>query len=213
MASANRTLFLAGLLLAFAGSAAAQDGTASPDGSAPADIAPETAAPETDAADTPPPPTTDPGGELPGQTPEQALQIETFEDWELRCEPAGGECFMYQLLRDSNGNPVSEFTIVDLPDAAEAAAGATAITPLGTLLSEGIVLRVDDGEARQYEFGWCSEMGCFARFGLTDAQIAAMRAGLAARVRILSVVDPERPVVLDMSLAGFTAAHAALQAR
>ena len=138
------------------------------------------------------------------------VDIETFGAWELRCETGGGACFIYQLANDSNGNPVAEMTVIQLPDGNEAAAGATAITPLGTMLTAGFVLQVDSGQARQYPYTWCTRSGCFSRFGLTDAEINAMKAGAVARAQIVSASAPEQPVILELSLSGFTAAWNAL---
>lgn len=138
------------------------------------------------------------------------LEIETHGAWELRCEVGGGACFIYQLANDPNGNPVAEITMIQLPEGSEAAAGATAITPLGTMLTAGFVLQIDNGQARQYPFTWCTRSGCFARFGLTTAEINAMKAGAVARSQIVSASAPDQPVILEMSLTGFTAAWNAL---
>ncbi len=143
---------------------------------------------------------------------EEAPQVTVTEhgDWEVRCETTSGNCFMYQLARNGAGNPVAEIRIVRLPDQGEAAAGVTVITPLGSLLSEGLVLQVDDAEARQYPFNWCVRSGCFSQFGMTAAEVTAMRAGTVARLRIVAVSAPDQPVILEVSLTGFTAAHNAL---
>lgn len=158
-------------------------------------------------------PTTNGTTEQPAQdqaAQEPNLDIQKFGDWELRCETTSGNCFMYQLARDQNDNPVAEISIVALPDQAEAAAGVTVITPLGTALAEGVVMQVDTGEARKYPFNWCTRSGCYARFGLTSAEVDAMRKGAQALVRIVSISAPDKPVVLPFSLSGFTAAHKAL---
>lgn len=143
---------------------------------------------------------------------EEAPQVTVTEhgDWQVRCETTSGNCFMYQLARNGAGNPVAEIRIVRLPETGEAAAGVTVITPLGSLLSEGLVLQVDDAEARQYPFNWCVQSGCFSQFGMTAAEVTAMRAGNVARMRIVAVSAPDQPVILDVSLTGFTAAHNAL---
>ena len=91
---------------------------------------------------------------------------DTFGDWQVRCAPEGNECFMYQLALDESKNPVAEVSVLKLPDQSEAAAGVTIVTPLGTLLPHGVVVQIDAGEQRQYPFAWCSQVGCFARFGL-----------------------------------------------
>jgi invasion protein IalB len=84
------------------------------------------------------------------------------------------------------------------------------VTPLGTLLPAGLVMQIDNGERRQYPFSWCSQVGCFARFGLNDASINSMKRGKAGKVALVSVGAPEAPVTLDISLSGFTAAYDSL---
>lgn len=136
---------------------------------------------------------------------------DTFDDWEVRCAPEGDECFVYQLANDPEGNPVAEFSLIRLPEAGEAAAGATVVTPLGTLLPAGLVLQVDTGEQRQYPYSWCSQVGCFARFGFSDDSIAAMKRGAVAKLTLASIVAPDQPVTLEISLKGFTAAFDSLE--
>ena len=159
------------------------------------DTAPETA-PAAEAAPAPPPP------------PE--FVREAFGDWETRCNPEKTNCFMYQLARDNTANPVAEVSIVALPDAAEAFAGATVVTPLGTLLTEGLVVQVDSGQGRRYDYSFCNRSGCFARFGMEEGFVNNLKRGAVARMQILSVGAPDRPVVLEVSLTGFTAAFESL---
>lgn len=183
--------------------ATAQD-TSSPETPPEAPLAAEPATPleaPSNTAESPPP---DAGEEV---------EITEFSDWELRCETASGNCFMYQLANNSAGNPVAELRLVSLPGEAEASAGVTVITPLGTLLPEGLVLQVDENTARQYPFGWCTRSGCFSRFGLTADEIGSMQRGNVARLRIVSVSAPDQPVILNVSLSGFTAAYNALIAQ
>jgi invasion protein IalB len=209
-------LTLAALGLAVAAPLAAQEAPATP--------APET--PGTPAAEAPAdapaaevPATEPPGEQVPAEgmaapaetapaTPQepQVMEIvkETFGDWQVRCAPEGDECFMYQLALDGQENPVAEVSILKLPEAAEADAGVTVVTPLGTLLTNGLVFQVDSGEARQYPFAWCSQVGCFSRFGLAKTSIDGMKRGNAGRISLVSVGAPEAPVVLNVSLTGFT---------
>ena len=135
---------------------------------------------------------------------------DTFGDWQIRCAPDGNECFMYQLALDAQKNPVAEVSLLKLPEAEEADAGVTVVTPLGTLLTNGLVLQIDGGETRQYPFAWCSQVGCFARFGLAKTSIDAMKRGKAGKISLVSVGAPQKPVVLNLSLTGFTDAFAAL---
>lgn len=203
LSAAHRPMILLLALLASGAIATAQE--TAPEGDAPAAEAPaevEPTAPESTDGATDAEPA--PEEEAPSVT------VTQHGDWEVRCEDSSGNCFMYQLVRNDAGNPVAEVRLVRLPEGGEAAAGATVITPLGSLLSEGLVLQVDEGEARQYPFNWCVRSGCFAQFGLSAAEVTTMRAGSVARMRIVAVSAPDQPVILNMSLGGFTAAHNAL---
>jgi invasion protein IalB len=170
--------------------------------------APEAAAPtEGEAA----PPAEGEEAEAPAQGEVMEVIRETFGDWQIRCAPEGNECFMYQLAMDNENNPVAEVSILKLPEEAEADAGVTVVTPLGTLLPQGVVVQIDTGEQRQYPFAWCSQVGCFARFGLARPSIDAMKRGQAGKLTLHAVAAPERPVTLALSLTGFTAAFDSLQ--
>ena len=136
---------------------------------------------------------------------------DTFGDWQVRCAPDGKECFIYQLAVDQAKNPVAEVSLLKLPEESEADAGVTVVTPLGTLLTTGVIFQVDAGEKRQYPFAWCSQVGCFARFGLTKPSIDTLKRGKSGTISLVSVGRPEQPVVLNLSLSGFTAAFDALE--
>ena len=71
-------------------------------------------------------------------------------------------------------------------------------------------MQIDGGETRQYPFAWCSQVGCFARFGLAKDSIDAMKRGKAGKITLVSVGAPQTPVVLSISLTGFTDAWNAL---
>ncbi len=140
---------------------------------------------------------------------------ETFGAWELRCvRVAEGEepCQLYQLLKDGDGNAVAEIGMFDMPDGGEAAAGATIVAPLETLLNAGLRLAVDAKDPKIYPFTFCSEVGCVARVGFTAAEVAAFKAGAKATLTIVPAVAPDKTVVLEMSLSGFTAGYDAVAA-
>lgn len=135
---------------------------------------------------------------------------EVFTDWELRCvkqedgllEP----CQMYQLLMNEAGSPVAEFTFIALPPGGTAIAGATVVSPLETLLTQDLLIRIDEGDPKRFPFDFCTVDGCYAQLGFTEAEIARFKTGGVAKVRIVAVGAPQTPVVLDASLKGFTAA-------
>jgi invasion protein IalB len=197
---------------------AAPEAAAEPPAPGEAPPAPDDAPPAADdappAADDAPPAADEqavaPGPQMP--TPEvYEIVRETFQDWEVRCAPDGDDCFVYQLALDQDDNPVAEFSLVRLPAGSEAVAGATVVTPLGTLLPAGLVMQVNDGEARQYPFTFCSQVGCFAQLALTQESVSALQRGRVARLTLASVAAPSEPVELELSLMGFTAAYNSLQ--
>ncbi|PZQ47918.1 MAG: invasion associated locus B family protein [Rhodovulum sulfidophilum] len=213
---ANRLILATALGLGLAAPAFAQDATP-PAPEAPAAEAPAAPAP---AAPAPAPAAPAPAGEAAPQgqptdanpaAPEaQEVIRETFGDWQVRCANEGAECFLYQLALDDAKNPVAEVSLVKLPAGGEAVAGVTVVSPLGTLLTTGVALQIDGNQARQYPFNWCSQVGCFARFGLTQDSITAMKRGKGGKIMLVSVAAPDRPIALDLSLTGFTAAFDSL---
>ncbi|GLQ34436.1 invasion-associated locus B family protein [Amylibacter marinus] len=141
--------------------------------------------------------------------PEGGVYIrEQHGEWEVRCvKEAVEHCNLTQLLRGSEGNSVAEFNMEILPNGEQAAAGVTLVSPLGTLLTAQATMRIDGGKAKRYPFAWCENAGCVARFGLTKADVDAMKKGAKGSIVIVSVVDPQKPLDLALSLDGFTAAY------
>lgn len=146
----------------------------------------------------------------------QTYTRESFSAWELRCiKTEDGErepCQLYQLLKDDEDNSVAEFNLFALPEGQQAVAGANVITPLETLLTANMRLAVDGGQAKIYPYSFCSQIGCFARIGLTAEEVALFRKGAAATVTIVPAVSPDKTVKLNLSLSGFTAGFNALVA-
>lgn len=140
--------------------------------------------------------------------PGQPYIREEFGDWALRCVRAAegaDPCELYQLLLGPDGNPVAEISVFPLPPGGQAAAGATIVAPLETLLTERLTLSIDGGTPKRYEFSFCNRAGCIARIGLTTEDVAAFKAGNAATLRIVPALDPSQPFDLALSLTGFTA--------
>lgn len=137
----------------------------------------------------------------------------THGDWEVVCmrtEEDADPCQMYQLLRDADGNATAEITLFPLPPGQDAAAGATILTPLETLLTAQLVMQVDTGAAKRYPFTFCTAIGCISRVGFTAAEIDAFRGGAKATWTLVPIAAPDQNVSLQMSLIGFTAAFADL---
>lgn len=149
-------------------------------------------------------------GEGNAQSRPQSYIKETFDDWSLQCiEAQEGEeiCQMYQLLEDDSGSSVAEASIFKLENGGQAVAGGTFVVPLETLLTQKLTISVDGGEPRRYDYSFCNPVGCYARVGFTQADVDRFRRGVTARVRLVPALAPDQEVVVEMSLAGFTAAY------
>jgi invasion protein IalB len=139
--------------------------------------------------------------------------VATHGDWRVACSgETGRDCFMVQVANSADGTPLVEISIVPLTGDARAVAGATAIVPLGTALPEGLTLQTDTNEPLRYVYDFCAPTGCVANIALTPSQMQAMRAGAATRLTLAAAARPDEPVTAILSLSGFTAAYAALEA-
>lgn len=203
-----------------ADSAAEQTTEAAPAEAKPAEAAPAEAAPATAeapaadaAAATEAPAAADAasGEQKPGSYYVKA----THDDWTLRCintDQPNDPCELYQLMKDSNGNSVAEITMIPLKNG-QVAAGATLVAPLETDLIEGLGFAIDSAKPRAYPFGFCAPVGCVSRLGFSAAELASLKKGNKGSVTLLPFGgDPKQPVVLNLSLKGFTAAFDELSA-
>jgi invasion protein IalB len=141
---------------------------------------------------------------------------EEHGDWDIRCvRTASGNdpCQLYQLLKDGEGNAVAEVSLFPLvPPQDQAVAGGNIITPLETLLPAGVTMQIDSAEPRRYPFTFCTEAGCFARIGYTEADINRFKRGAKATVTIVPVLAADQRIQLAVSLSGFTAGYDRLTA-
>lgn len=136
--------------------------------------------------------------------------LEVSGDWEVRCVRTPLEhdpCALHQLLEDEQGNAVATIELVNLPGQGEAAAGATIVTPLETLLTQQITLSVDGGQGRRYPFTFCTQVGCVARVGFTGSDVDAFRRGANAQLAIVPASAPDQQVLLGVSLMGISAGY------
>jgi invasion protein IalB len=216
MADFTKPLALA-LLLGMAQAGFAQDAPAPAE--APAAETPTTEAPATEAPVAEAPATEAPAAEAaaPAQPapdgPGTTYVAETFEDWQLQCvrTPEGDDpCQIYQLLKDEQGNNVADISIFALDPNQKVAAGATIMTPLETLLTHGVLIKVDAGESKAYPFTFCTGGGCVSRLALRPEEVTAFKRGNKAVMTIVPVAAPDQKVNLDISLKGFTAAYDAV---
>ena len=138
----------------------------------------------------------------------------TFGDWTLRCVKTGrpiDPCQLFQLMYNLDGTPVAEFNLnVIETNGAVVVLGANVLTPLETLLTAQLTIRVDESNAKVYPFVFCLKIGCVARVGLTEADLESYRTGDQAMVTIVAAGAPDQYENLILSLDGFTNGQKAL---
>ncbi|MDU9003283.1 invasion associated locus B family protein [Sedimentitalea todarodis] len=133
---------------------------------------------------------------------------EKIGDWDLACirtEAETDPCSLLQVMRDDTGNPVAEISLFRIENGGQAAAGATILVPLETLLPAQLTIAVDDAPGKRYNYTYCSPIGCAAQIGLTQEDIDTFKKGNKATVSLVPAPAPDQVVTLTLSLKGFTA--------
>ena len=132
---------------------------------------------------------------------------ERFENWSLKCiKPVNSieRCEANQIIFNQKQQPVAEISIIKLPKGQVAAAAATIIVPLETILSEGLVLAIQELEPKKYQFKFCNSLGCYSQIGLTDDEVEALKRKEKASIFLKHISSGDQQIVTPMSLDGFT---------
>ena len=132
---------------------------------------------------------------------------ERFENWTLKCiKPVNSieRCEANQIIFNQKQQPVAEISIIKLPKGQVAAAAATIIVPLETILSEGLVLAIQELEPKKYQFKFCNSLGCYSQIGLTDDEVEALKRKEEASIFLKHISSGDQQIVIPMSLDGFT---------
>lgn len=178
----------------------------------------EAAANEESAASEESAPTTTPQLDL-GQPVTEGPKLgeryskEKIGDWDMACirtEAETDPCSLLQIMRDDSGNPVAEMSLFRIENGGQAAAGATILVPLETLLPAQLTVAVDDAPGKRYNYTYCSPVGCAAQIGLTQEDIDTFKKGNSATVTLVPAPAPDQVVSLTLSLKGFTAGYDAV---
>ncbi|CUJ95147.1 Invasion protein B, involved in pathogenesis [Ruegeria denitrificans] len=152
-------------------------------------------------------------GEAGPRVGEQYVKEESG-DWAIMCiktETENDPCAMRQILTGDQGQPIAEITIEKLPEAAQAAAGATIVVPLEVVLQAQIALSIDGAPGKRYNYHHCNPIGCLAQVGFTQQDVDAMKSGTKGTLSMVSILAPTQALQLEISLAGFTAGFDQLQ--
>ncbi|WP_171240798.1 invasion associated locus B family protein [Ruegeria sp. HKCCA5491] len=137
-------------------------------------------------------------------------------DWEVSCikaEEGNDPCALVQILNGQQGEPIAEVTIGKLPAGGAAAAWASVIVPLETLLQAQLALSIDGAPRKLYNYHHCVPVGCVAQLGLSQGDVDAMKAGSKAVLSLVPARFPDQVLSMDMSLAGFTSGFDSLTAQ
>ena len=132
---------------------------------------------------------------------------ERFENWSLKCIKTVNSierCEANQIIFNQKQQPVAEISIIKLPKGQVAAAAATIIVPLETILSEGLVLAIQELEPKKYQFKFCNSLGCYSQIGLTDDEVEALKRKEKASIFLKHISSGDQQIVIPMSLDGFT---------
>ena len=140
----------------------------------------------------------------------QPYIAERVGDWNIRCvrtQDGNDPCELTQIIINDRNEPVAEIALFKLPSGQPAVAAANIVVPLETLLNIPLTISFGPNSIKKYPYSFCSSVGCIARIGLTEDDIALMKKGLVANLIIAHLSLPNENVIFELSLKGFTAAY------
>lgn len=143
----------------------------------------------------------------------QATVVEQHGLWVFECATYGSAeaeyCTMQQVLTVNDTDDIAlAVTIAYNPQSGEPI--MLAMTPLGVDLAVGMGIKIDDGPQLGVPYTICQRIGCRAAAPLTAPMLGSLKAGNTMSV---SYSYRGQRVDVPVSLDGFTAAHAALEAK
>jgi len=135
----------------------------------------------------------------------------TFEEsnWEKRCqkdEKTGKEdkklCEIFKLIRvqESKGR-VAEFAIGKSDKNKEGTYSGVVVLPLGILLEEGIIFKIDDNKPVMFKPRFCAQVGCVSYISLDETLLKTMKKG--EKISFVFRSSNGQKVNIDMVLSGF----------
>lgn len=133
--------------------------------------------------------------------------VKVFQDWSAQCEtePDSGKeiCYSSQsiLLKENNAE-ILYVAVGYVPGSEQPLLRLT--TPLGTLLPEGMSLRIDSGEATRLPYIFCNRIGCHIEVTVTDKFLNSAKKGSKIHVKFVDL--GKRDIEIPVSLSGFTKA-------
>lgn len=131
------------------------------------------------------------------------------ELWSKRCNeatPPYCEIFQRIIIKES-GQRLLEFAIGKPEGASEAQAAL--ILPLGITMTQGVVLKIDDGELHNAAVRTCGDNGCLVMMGFPDSVVDSMKVGKVLAVGFLG--SDGKQITVPLSLVGFAEKLATIQ--
>lgn len=132
--------------------------------------------------------------------------------WAVRCnqvkksedEESVEFCQIAQRLNEQeSGKRFAEF-LIGYPEETKGEARGIVILPLGVLLKPGVKMQIDDGKLYQFDYRYCTDIGCVSVIRLSDATIEEMKKGNKAAIQFISAKGLQ--INLPITLKGFTKA-------
>lgn len=140
-----------------------------------------------------------------------------FNDWRLICQPGKEgkkQCGIFQRVmfgkdkaKDKGLALVAQMRVGKVKG--NPATIVRLAAPLGTLLPPGIAMKVDDGKQIKAPFLLCLKGGCIVETVLANDVLTKLKSGKSMLVAYRTPDGKDNTV--QLSLKGFTEAHAALE--
>jgi invasion protein IalB len=138
--------------------------------------------------------------------PTTASNANPAQNWLKVCQPIDGgknACIMRQVVV-ANGQFLGSFLLRDDPGQ-ESRLLAVAAVPLGVLLPFGLTWQIDGGKPVRVPFMLCDPQSCATQLVINEAYVNSMKKGSV--LRLTAKNRQNKDLVIDINLAGFTAAY------
>jgi invasion protein IalB len=137
---------------------------------------------------------------------------DVFDDWKVQCEtPAGATeevCHAFQVVSTKESQQNVLHMAIGYPPSVDVPVAIITV-PLGVALQTGVLVKVDEGEARPFPFNVCMANGCQAGIKLDQPLLDDFRKGAQLTVTFGNL--KRQGLNVPVSLKGLTKALEALK--
>lgn len=134
-------------------------------------------------------------------------------DWTKLCINDGADCVIEQIGKTAEGEEAFSIQVEKLAtpqdvNGAKVESVANIRVPLGVVLTQGLRLKIDQGQESVSPYFICQPNGCVVRAPLQPELLTSLKAGAKAQFTFTVVVNSQpKRVPIDISLSGFTRAY------